>query len=146
VAKLIEEEGTRFSDPNDLNSQVQEYLKLKASMAILEARQKELRDKLFTAIDEAGEVDDKGNINLDLSAEIDGVVRLEKQCRVTRKIDELKADEVISENGLDDVYKTVRVIDEDALMAAHYEGRITADDLDAMFPPKVVWALTTKKK
>lgn len=146
MAKLIEEEGTRFSDPNDLNSQVQEYLKLKASMAILEARQKELRDKLFTAIDEAGEVDDKGNINLDLSAEIDGVVRLEKQCRVTRKIDELKADEVISENGLDDVYKTVRVIDEDALMAAHYEGRITADDLDAMFPPKVVWALTTKKK
>ena len=40
----------------------------------------------------------------------------------------------------------VRVIDEDALMAAHYDGDITEEEIDEMFPVTVVWALRTPKK
>jgi hypothetical protein len=47
MANRVPEEGVRFSDPDDLQSQVNEYVKLKASMAVMEARQKELKGKDF---------------------------------------------------------------------------------------------------
>ena len=147
MANTAPEEGIRFSVPDDLESQVREYIKLKATMESLESRQKELREKLFAKIDEDGFEDDKGNVVLELAATVEEVVRLEKQRRVTRKIDEIKADEVIAEKQLgDEVYEMKRVINEDALMAAHYEGKISEEELDEMFPAKIVWALTTKKK
>lgn len=146
MARIADEEGLRFSDPEDLNSQVREYVKLKQTLDALTSRQKELREKLFEQIDLNGEEDDKGNVQLELGFDVDGIVRIEKQRRVTRKLDELKAEEIIETLGLgDEVYEMKRVINEDALMAAHYEGKITEDDIDSMFPSNVVWALTTKK-
>jgi len=147
MANTAPEEGLRFSSPDDLESQVREYIKLKSTMEVLETRQKELREKLFEKIDENGFEDDKGNVILELASTIEEVVRLEKQRRVTRKIDETKADEIIAEKQLEGtVYEMKRVINEDALMAAHYEGKISEDEIDEMFPAKIVWALTTKKK
>lgn len=148
MAKAAEEDGIRFSNPDDLDAQVREYVQLKSTLDVLELRQKELREKLFEKIEEIGFEDDKGNIILELDSPVGEVVRLEKQRRVTRKLDETKADEIIeSKPGLGlEVYEMVRVINEDALMAAHYEGTISEDELDEMFPSKVVWALTTKKK
>lgn len=145
MAKVIEEEG-RFADPNDLTSKVREYLQVKKVLEEMEVKQKELREALFASIDSEGFEDDKGNIQLELDSEILGVVRLEKQRRVARKLDELKAEEIIDANGLgEEVYKMVRTIDEDALMAAHYEGKVSEYELDEMFPAKVTWALMTKK-
>lgn len=146
MARVFDEETPRFSDPDSLSSQVREYVNVKKSMEIMEARSKELREKLFSQIDLEGEEDHNGNFSLELDSDIEGVVRIEKQRRVTRKIDEMVAEAVIESNNLTDVYKTIQVIDEDALMAAHYEGRISEADLDSMFPAKVVWALMTKKK
>lgn len=147
MARVIDEGEVRFSNPDDIESQISEYAKLKASMEILEARQKELRDKLFQHLDTDGFEDDKGNIQLELPSAIDGIVRLEKQRRVTRKINELRADEIIAERGIgDEVYEMKRVINEDALMAAYYEEKITEEELDEMFPANVVWALRTLKK
>lgn len=145
MAKLIEEEG-RFADPENLGHQVKEYLMVKKTIEDMESRQKELREKLFAVLDTEGLEDDKGNIQLDLDEEVLGIVRLEKQRRVSRKIDELKSEEIIETLGLgEEVYKMVRTIDEDALMAAFYEGKITEEELDEMFPSKVTWALMTKK-
>lgn len=147
MAKAADEQGVRFSSPDDLSSQVREYIKLKATMDALDTRQKELREKLFEQIDANGFEDDKGNVILELDSTIEEVIRLEKQRRVTRKLDEAKADELIAEKQLgDEVYEMKRVINEDALMAAHYEGKLSEDEIDTMFPAKVVWALTTKKK
>jgi aminoglycoside phosphotransferase family enzyme len=82
-----------------------------------------------------------------LETPIDGVLRVEKSGRRTRKLDEDKATEIIEQQGIaDDVYKMVRVIDEDALMAAYYEGKITEEQIDEMFPTTVVWALRVPKK
>jgi hypothetical protein len=146
MSKLIEEEG-RFSNPNDLTSQVQEYMKVKEALASMELRQKELREKIFAQIETSGEEDSNGNLFISLPTEIAGVRTLEKQRRVTRKIDEVVAEEVIEANNLaDELYKTIRVVDEDALMAAHYEGKISEDEIDRMYPAKIVWALMTKKK
>jgi predicted RNA-binding protein associated with RNAse of E/G family len=147
MARVIEEEGTRFTDPESLEARVSEYAQVKGTIEVMEARSKELREKLFDTIETQGFEDDKGNIVLEFEAPIAGIARLEKQRRVTRKLDESIAEGIITQAGLaDDVYKTIRVIDEDALMAAHYEGKLTEEEIDQMFPSKVVWALMAPKK
>ena len=147
MANRIEEEGTRFSDPNDLTSQISEYVKLKASIDGLEARQSELRKKLFAAIEDGGFEDDKGNIQLELGSVIDGVYRLEKQRRTKRTLDEARAEALLEELGLaDDIYEMKPVLNEDYLMAAFYEEKITEDQLEEMYPLSITWALRTVKK
>jgi len=146
MANVLPEE-VRISNPDSIESQVREYAKIKASMDVLEARQKELRTLLFAHLDAEGLEDDKGNIQFEFGTAIDGITRLEKQRRVTRKIDEFKAEEVLEELGLaDDVYELKKVVNEDALMAAYYEEKISEEQLDEMFPANVVWALRTLKK
>jgi hypothetical protein len=147
MAKRIDEEELRISDPDDLGAQIREYAKVKATIEMMETRSKELREKLFIKLDTEGYEDEKGNVQLDLAEAVEGIVRLEKQRRVTRKLNEPKAEEIIESKGLsDEVFELKRVVNEDALMAAFYEEKITEDELDQMFPATVVWALRTLKK
>jgi DNA mismatch repair ATPase MutS len=147
MAQVVPEEPREFANPDDLSTQVREYVRLKASIAAMEARSKEIHAKLMAELDQDGEEDDKGNIQLDLESEIEGVVRLEKQRRTKRTLDELKAEEIIAAAGIeDDVYETKRVINEDYLMAAFYNEKVTEEQLDEMFPVVVTWALRTVKK
>ena len=141
-------EEPRFSgNPDDFDTQVREYVRIKETVDSLEKRSKELREKILAVVDVDGYEDDKGNIIYDLDQPIDGVMRLEKQRRATRKLDDIKAEEIIEAKGLaDKVYKMVRVLDEDAIMAAHYEGELSEEEIDEMFPVTVVWALRTPKK
>lgn len=146
MANVIPEEG-RFADPDDIKSQIREYVKLKASEDMIKKRTSELRDIIFAEIDQDGYEDDKGNHQLDLEEAIDGVYRLEKQRRTKRVLDETKAEELISELGLtEELYEMKPVLNEDALMAAFYEEKITEDQLEEMYPLNVTWALRTVKK
>lgn len=147
MAKRIEEEGSRFEDPDSLDAQVREYMKLKASIDIMEARQKEIRTKLLDSIDVNGFEDNSGNLQLELPTAVEGVLRLEKQRRVSRKLNEPKAEEILQQLGLyDDIFVMKPTLDEDALMAAFYEDKISEEELDEMFPASVTWALRTLKK
>jgi hypothetical protein len=115
-------------------------------MNYMEARQKELRDLLFSKIEEEGYEDEKGNVILDLPQSVEGIRCLQKTARITPYLDDTVAERIIEEKGIgDDVYKMVRVIDEGALMSQLYEGKLTEDEIDEMFPKKTIWALTTKK-
>ena len=137
----------RNSDENDLVNQAKQYSFIKSQLDYLEKQQKELRAKLFEVLDEGGTVDDKGNIIVELPQEVDGYVSIVKQRRVSRKVDEMVAEEVIAEKGLEEsLYKTIRVIDEDALMAALYEDVLTEEEVDRMYPQNVTWALVLSKK
>ena len=136
----------RNTDETDLIARAKKYSFLKSQLDYLEKEQKALRVELFEVLDGEGEVDDKGNIILELPEEVDGFRSLIKQRRVTRKIDELKAEEVITAHGMEDtLYKTIRVVDEDALMAALYNEELTEAEIDEMYPQNVVWALVLKK-
>ena len=147
MANRIPEETGRFSDPNDLTSQIREFVKLKETIAVMEARQDELKAKLYEAMDNSGYEDDKGNIQLELDEAVEGVYRLEKQRRTKRKLDELRAEQLLSDLGLtEEVYELKPVINEDALMAAFYEEKITEEQLDEIYPLTVIWALRTIKK
>lgn len=143
----VKPEEPRGAEPDTLVNQTKEYAFIKAQLEYLEKQQKELREKLFEALDGSGEPDDKGNIVLELPQEIDGYVSVIKQKRVSRKVDEFVAEEIITEKGMEDtLYKTIRVVDEDALMAALYNDELTEEEIDQMYPQKITWALILSKK
>jgi hypothetical protein len=136
---------SREEDP--LIKDAREYSFLKQQIEFLEKQQKEVRERLFTQLDELGEIDDKGNVIIELPEEVNGFGAVVKQRRVSRKIDELVADEIITEKGMEEqLYKTIRVVDEDALMAALYNDELTEAEIDLMYPQKIVWALVMNKR
>ena len=143
----VKPEEPRNIDVDDFSAQTKEYNFLKKQIDYLTSQQKELREKMFATLEERGEVDDKGNIIVELENDVDGINTVMKQRRVTRKIDEQTADEIIAAKGLEEkLYKTIQVIDEDALMACLYSDELTEEEVDLMYPQQVVWALVLKKQ
>jgi len=139
--------ATEAREEDPLIKDAREYSFLKQQIDFLEKQQKEVRERLFTTLDEMGELDDKGNIIVELPEEVNGFGAVVKQRRVSRKIDELVAEEIITEKGMEDqLYKTIRVVDEDALMAALYNDELTEAEIDLMYPQKIVWALVMNKR
>jgi len=91
-------------------------------------------------------MNEKGSIVLDFPQSIEVIFCIQKTARISPYLDGTVAERIIEEKGIgDDVYKMVRVIDEGALMSQLYEGKLTEDEIDEMFPKKTVWALMTKK-
>jgi len=136
----------RMAD-DSLEGKAKEYAFLKKQKDYMEKQISELREKIFETIDESGEVDSKGNVVVEFDTEIEGFGSVMKQRRVTRKINEAVAEEMITAKGLEDkLYKTIRVVDEDALMAALYSDELTEEEIDEMYPQNVVWALVMNKR
>ena len=143
----VKAEDLRVADPNDITGKAKQYAFLKAQIDYLEKQQKDLRADLIEAIEESGVVDDKGNVILDLPEEVDGYIAVMKQRRVSRKINEELSFELIEQKGLrDKLIITKEVVDEDALMAAMWNDELTEDEVDAMYPQNVVWALVMNKR
>jgi hypothetical protein len=136
----------RMAD-DSLEGKAKEYAFLKKQKDYMEKQISELREKIFETIDESGEVDSKGNVVIEFDTEIEGFGSVMKQRRVTRKINKAVAEEMIAAKGLEDkLYKTIRVVDEDALMAALYSDELTEEEIDEMYPQNVVWALVMNKR
>jgi len=132
---------------DSLEGKAKEYAFLKKQKEYMEKQISELREEIFATIDESGEVDSKGNVVIEFDTEIEGFGSVIKQRRVTRKINEAVAEEMITAKGLEDkLYKTIRVVDEDALMAALYSDELTEEEIDEMYPQNVVWALVMNKR
>jgi hypothetical protein len=143
----ISKQDQRTVDKDDVLSQAQQYAFFKKQVEYFQEQMKSLREDLFEKIEENGEVDSKGNVIFELPQEIEGFVSMTKQRRVTRKIDEDIAFDIIDEKGLrDKLIKTVEIIDEDALMAALYSDELTEEEIDEMYPQTVVWALVMNKR
>ena len=143
----IKAEEPRMGTEDDLMSQAKQYAFTKQQLEYWEKQQKELKAKLFEKIDIDGEEDSSGNVVVELPEDIDGIVAVVKQRRVSRKINEARAEEIIAEHGLEEtLYKTIRVVDEDALMAALYNDDLTEEEVEEMYPANVVWALVMKKR
>jgi len=143
----VKPEKPRNTDADDFFAQAKNYSFIKQQLEYWEKQQKELKAKLFEKLDAEGEADSSGNIVIELPEDIDGAVAVVKQRRVSRKVDELRAEEIITEKGMEEtLYKTIRVVDEDALMAALYNDELTEAEIEEMYPQQIVWALVMKKR
>ena len=146
MAKLADEEPRITFDPDNFDSQVSEYAQIRDSITMLESRKKDIHGKLMVKLEEEGVEDTNGNIVFELPTPIAGIAALVKTRRVSRKLDEERALEIIREHGLEDELIEMKpTIIEDAVMAALYEEKLNENEVDQMFPSTITWALTTKK-
>lgn len=136
----------RQADPVDsTTADLREYVMIKGEITTLTKRQKELRDTLITTIEHAGYTDDQGHGWIEFDDEVAGTIAIQRQRKVKRGYDEEAAEKILTDLGLDETcFKTVRVIDEDAVYSALYEERLTEANIDEIFPQKIEWALVLK--
>lgn len=133
-------------DQNSLSNKVRRFLTLKGRIDDLSKEQSELKNELSNLVDTTGTPDEKGHIWLSLPEEVDGVVSLQRQRRVAQKLDEEEARRILISKSLSDrCYKMVPVLDESEVMACLYEGLLTEEEIDTMFPKVVSYAFLPSK-
>jgi len=123
-----------------------QYLALKREMGILSDRQNELKGRMTDAIDVV-EADDKGHRVLEFDDSVTGPIKITKQRRVSKTLNMDVADKILTDKGIKNTcVKMVPTLDESAIMAAFYEGYLTEEDIDAMFPAKESFAFIVENK
>jgi hypothetical protein len=135
-------------DTTAIRSFINQYQKLKDEVDFLSKRQTEIKSRLTQSIDEFGAADERGHIVLTVPAEMseEQDVTIMKQRRVAKNLDMDVAEDILTKKGIrDKCIKMVPQIDEAAIMAAFYEGYLTEDDIDTMFPSKVTYAFIVGK-
>lgn len=133
-------------DLEQVKKNVRQYIRLKDEVGVLTTRQNELKSRLLSELDEV-EADDKGHRVLELNDDIVGDVRITKQKRVSKSLDMNVAETILTQKGIKDTcIKMVPVLDEGAIMSAFYEGYLTEEDIDSMFPAKESYAFLLDNK
>lgn len=130
----------------DIKSKVRQYLSLRDEAALLTKRTNQIKEELIEVV-EAQEFDDRGHKKLVIEDEYKGEVTLTKQRRVSKSLDMDVAENILTTKGIKDkCIKMVPTLDEAAIMSAFYEGLLTEEDIDAMFPSKVTFAFLVDAK
>jgi len=134
------------TEGNPVVSKVRKYVQLRGRIEDLTKEQSSLKAELSDLVDKEGTPDDKGHIWYSLPEEVDGFQSLQRQRRVTQKLDEDKARAILKQKGLTDrCYKLVPVLDESEVMACLYEDLLTEEEIDSMFPKSVSYAFIPSK-
>ena len=127
-------------------SKVQQFITIKRQVDDLTKEQTQLKTFLSNLVDEEGEADDKGNLWYPLEQEVDGYRSLQRQRKVSQSLDPAEATRILAAKGLADrCYSMQPVLNEDQVMACLYEGLLTEEDIDTMFPKKIIWAFIPSK-
>lgn len=130
----------------DMIELVRQNVTLKDRIDSTVAIQNDIKEKLRDGLKELGEVDDRGHLVVEVNDDLTGIKKVVNQRKVSKSLDMSVAEEVLKEKGLHDrCVMMVPVLDEEAIMAAYYEGLVTEEDIDRMFPAKVSWALVMSK-
>ena len=133
-------------DIKEFLEQVRQSVMLKDKIDQLNSLQSEVRSSLKDGVKELGEEDSRGHIVVEVDDEATGIRKVMHQRKVSKSLDIEVAEKILKEKNIHERCVTmVPVLNEDEIMAAFYEGLITEEDIDAMFPAKVSWALVMTK-
>jgi hypothetical protein len=123
-----------------------EYIGLSKQRKMIESRESELKKQLSSIVETQGYTDDKGSEYIDFPEEIEGFAGLKRERRVYQTLDEDKALEVLAAKKLTALCtRQITVVDEDAVRAAMFDGKLSQDDIDAMFTVKINYAFIPRK-
>lgn len=135
-------------DPQDpgFMPKVAEFISLRSRIDDMSKQRDSIKADLAELVDTVGEPDEKGNLWLRLPHEVDGFTSLQRQRKVSQSLDEDEASSILLSKGLTErCYKMVPMLDEAEVMACLYEGLLTEEEIDEMFPKKVSYAFLTSK-
>ena len=132
-------------DVESIKKYARQYVVLKDELGNLTSRQTELKSRIMNELDQL-EPDMNGHKVFEFNDKDLGEVKLTKQRRVSKTLDMSIADEVLTRKGIRGAcIKTIEVLDEAAIMSAFYEGYLTEQEIDAMFPAKESYAFLLNK-
>lgn len=130
---------------DNISSLVRQYKALKDEQTMIAEREKNLKTRITTLLEEVGQEDDRGSKSVDVD-DVPGVAKVTWQRRVSKSLDMEAADKILLEKGLEErCIVMVPAINEQEIMAAFYEDLLTEQDVDTMYPEKVTWALVMGK-
>ena len=109
----------------DISTIVEDFVKVKDEVKKKEAKLKKYRDLLLQHVQEMGVPDDKGEVHFPV-----GTYIIHNKKRVSQKIDEVLATELLKKKGIYDKYVSVK-LDEDKIEEGLLNGGLTS--LDAKF-------------
>jgi anion-transporting ArsA/GET3 family ATPase len=126
--------------------EVRQYVSIKDNIDFFTKRQSEMKNRIVEQLKELGEEDSKGNVVIELDDKETKITSVIHQKRVSKSLDMEKAEQILEAKGIKDrCIVMVKSISEEEIMAAYYEGLITEEEVDAMFPSKVTYALLVKQ-
>ena len=132
-------------DTESIKQEIKQYVALKDQADLLSKRQSEIKKRLTDSIDEYGSEDDRGHLVLNIP-DGDSDMSIMKQRRVSKNLDLAAAEIILTKKGIfDTCIKMTPTLDESAIMAAFYNGHLTEEDIDTMFPAKVTYAFLVGK-
>lgn len=132
-------------DIEEFKRTARQFLSLKDQVGLITSRQNELKQRLLEDIDSV-EQNDKGHKILEFE-DTQGPVKVTKQRKVSKNLDMTVAEKILTEKGIKNTcIKMVPTLDEAAIMSAFYEGYLTEEDIDAMFPAKETFAFIVETK
>jgi len=121
---------------------VKQFTVLKDQITQLTERQTIIKKRLTETIEEFGAEDEKGHIVLKYNED----QQIMKQRRVSKNLDLAAAEIILNKKGIKDTcIKMIPTLDESAIMAAFYNGHLSEEDIDTMFPSKVSYAFIVGK-
>ena len=130
----------------DMLDLVRQNATLKDRIDSTVAIQNDVKEKLRNGLKELGKVDDRGHVVVEINDDVTGIKKVLNQRKVSKSLDMDIAENILKEKGLHERCVTmIPVLDEEAIMAAYYEGLVTEEDIDKMFPAKITWALVMSK-
>ena len=131
---------------DNLKKNARQFLALKGEMSALADRQSELKKRMTQDLD-AVEPNESGHRVVEFEDDTIGNIKITKQRRVSKTLDMDIADQILTSKGIKNTcVKMIPKLDEAAIMAAFYEGYLTEEDIDAMFPAKETFAFIVDNK
>lgn len=133
-------------DIEELKRSARQFLGIKEELGALTDRQSALKKRMTQEIDEL-EPDDKGHRVFKFEDPMLGNIKVTKQRKVSKTLDMDVAEKILTDKGIKNTcIKMIPTLDEAAIMAAFYEGYLTEEDIDAMFPAKETFAFIVDNK
>ena len=127
----------------DIGKMGREYADISAQIKVLEAKKKDLADKIKNGVEQFGVKDDKGSFYLENEYHIMG-----KVAKKSYKIDQDKAVKTLESMGLGDVVDvvTVKTVNEDKLQKAVADKRLTLNTVKGFTDESVSYSVLVKEK
>jgi hypothetical protein len=122
------------------------YIGVRQQREVFAKKEDEYKKQLAQIVETQGYTDDKGSEYIDFGEEIEGYAGLKRERRVNASLDEEKAFDILRKRNLYDACTTtITVVNEDAVRAAMFDGKLSQEDLDAMFSYKISYAFIPRK-
>ena len=119
---------------------VTDFVSAKRTKADIDKRFNSLKTRLSEYVDENGDADENGHLWVELPAN-SPISSLKREKRVQRILDEDAAEALLKKKRIyKDCTTTITVLDEEKILAAHYQGKISEEELDTLYSENVTWA------